>query len=39
MRAYAKWVAAGTPDRDTCHFWLEAEQELLHGRERPRKEE
>jgi hypothetical protein len=26
--AYQKWEAAGCPDGDGVHFWLEAEQEL-----------
>jgi hypothetical protein len=28
-RAYLKWEAAGKPDGDSTHFWLEAEAELL----------
>ena len=30
-RAYLKWLVAGMPDGDGVNFWLEAEQELLHG--------
>jgi len=29
--AYRKWESAGAPDGDGILFWLEAEQELLHG--------
>jgi hypothetical protein len=31
-RAYRKWVAAGMPSGNGYHFWLEAEEELLHER-------
>ncbi len=30
-RAYLKWEAAGRPEGDGVHFWLEAQQELLQG--------
>jgi hypothetical protein len=29
--AYQKWEAAGKPAGDGVQFWLEAEQELMHG--------
>ena len=32
VRAYSKWQTAGCPDGDGSRFWLEAEQELLHGK-------
>lgn len=31
-RAYALWEQAGRPEGDGLQFWLEAEQELAHGR-------
>lgn len=30
--AYQKWEDAGKPHGDGVQFWLEAEQELLHGK-------
>jgi hypothetical protein len=30
--AYQKWEAAGKPAGDGIHFWLEAEQELVEGK-------
>jgi hypothetical protein len=33
LRAYAKWEAAGRPDGDGVHFWLEAERELGQAQE------
>jgi Protein of unknown function (DUF2934) len=32
QRAFERWQAAGSPRGDNCRFWLEAEDELLHGR-------
>jgi Protein of unknown function (DUF2934) len=32
IRAYSKWLAAGSPDGDSSRFWLEAEQELLQSK-------
>jgi hypothetical protein len=29
--AYRKWECAGKPSGDGVRFWLEAEQELIHG--------
>ena len=29
--AYRKWERAGKPAGDGVQFWLEAEQELMHG--------
>ena len=31
LRAYQRWEAAGKPNGDGTHFWLEAEQELAAG--------
>jgi len=31
--AYQKWEAAGKPTGDGVQFWLEAEQELVEGKE------
>ena len=30
--AYRKWEGAGKPTGDGVRFWLEAEQELAHGK-------
>jgi hypothetical protein len=30
--AYRKWEGAGKPTGDGIQFWLEAEQELVHGK-------
>lgn len=30
--AYQKWEVAGKPGGDGVQFWLEAEQELVHGK-------
>ena len=30
--AYRKWEHAGKPTGDGVQFWLEAEQELMHGK-------
>jgi hypothetical protein len=30
--AYRKWEIAGKPTGDGIQFWLEAEQELMHGK-------
>jgi hypothetical protein len=32
LRAYRKWESAGKPTGDGVQFWLEAEQELTHGK-------
>jgi Protein of unknown function (DUF2934) len=32
VRAYRKWESAGKPAGDGLQFWLEAEQELAHGK-------
>jgi hypothetical protein len=32
VRAYQKWEAAGKPKGNGVNFWLEAEQQLLHGK-------
>ena len=32
LYAYEKWEAAGKPAGDGDRFWLEAEQELLEGK-------
>jgi len=32
LAAYQKWEAAGKPAGDGVQFWLQAEQELLEGR-------
>jgi len=32
QRAFERWQVAGSPPGDNCRFWLEAEEELLHGR-------
>lgn len=32
LRAYRKWEQAGKPSCDGIQFWLEAEQELTHGK-------
>lgn len=31
LSAYGKWEWAGKPSGDGVQFWLEAEQELMHG--------
>jgi hypothetical protein len=31
-RAYLRWDAAGRPGGDGVKFWLQAENELLHGK-------
>ena len=32
LAAYRKWESAGKPAGDGVVFWLEAEQELMHGK-------
>ncbi len=32
LRAHQKWEAAGKPEGDCLKFWLEAEKELLEGK-------
>ncbi len=32
LRAYHLWQAAGQPDKETDHFWYEAEKQLLAER-------